>query len=206
MSHDEARRIFDVARSRPTLIDAIIARYVSVNPLIGLRPSEWPHAKLVQNQWLVVANGKASNYRANGDFRLLDLGQLPGEARQRVRELIMMIREAVASAGSWEHLRDVVSARLARICRKARIERVCLYAFRGTAAARLKRMGITRSELAAILGHASDGTAQKHYPRARDLRGWPTKLVIGVAPQCVDRVRTNYRTSWLDGMVSRQFR
>ena len=188
----DARRIFAIANACKGLLDKILSRYVKFGAIFGLRPGEWRHAALRRDRWLVVRNGKHSNGRGNGKYRIFDLSILSREDRQQIGELIRFIRQATAAAGSWKRLNKQLAARLQRICEKAGLWRTCLYAFRGTASSRLAARAVSRAELAAFLGHVSDAS-QRHYPTGRGLRGWSKTPVILPDMRYIRRVREQHK-------------
>ncbi|HDR9284708.1 TPA: site-specific integrase, partial [Burkholderia vietnamiensis] len=62
--------------------------------ITGLRPSEWEHAGLAEiggRPCLIVKNGKATNLRANGTFRTLDLSATSTADVQAVHEILAML-------------------------------------------------------------------------------------------------------------------
>jgi integrase len=201
VSEDDAKTVFHIAAARSDIISKILSRYVKLNPHFGLRPGEWQHARVRRGRWLVVRNAKNSNGRANGNFRIFDLSPLSAADRQQIVQLIDLMRQETARGG-WDKLLDVLASRLCRICRSAKLKRLCLYAFRGTAAARLKAGKLSPAEIAAVMGHASDATAQRHYPSSRHLKGWRATHLMVVDARYARRVRARYSPPWMSGPPS----
>jgi hypothetical protein len=71
--------------------------------------------------------------------------------------------------------------------------RLCLYALRGAAVARLKAAGLAPRAIAALLGHRSSNTAFRHYPHARHSKGWRVYIAIIPHPHSMARVRDSYQ-------------
>ena len=151
--------------AHPTLV------WLAAGLLTGLRPLEWYGAQLVDGpsgeRQLQVPNAKCTNGRANGPMRRLDLTDL-------VPKLIAMIERQLAFAAQFSSLEDFRRAHAA--CRKClykttralwpkRQRHVCLYTSRHQFAANAKADGLSRGEVAALMGHASDETASLHYGR-----------------------------------------
>lgn len=153
---------------------ALARAYLILTCTLGLRPSEWPTAKVVGTD-LIVQNGKNSNGRANGPMRTIELGAL---SESYVRELSQFIEALVAAADAqgW----SVVHAGIRRALRAASVATgikgliarpVTPYTCRHIAAARLKAT-MPLAEVAALLGHATDETASVHYAPRSSARGW----------------------------------
>ncbi|KZC02393.1 hypothetical protein AU375_01190 [Methylobacterium radiotolerans] len=173
---------------------AFLARpYLSYTSLLGLRPSEWPTARIIGTS-LVVQNGKNSNGRANGSTRTIELDAYSEGYIQGLSEFIAALARATAN-GEWRR----VHAGIRRALRAASIATgipglirrpVTPYTCRHVAAARLKAAK-TRTEVAALLGHATDETASRDYAPRSAARGW--KPIRTRAPEgAEDVIRLRY--------------
>ncbi|MFM0265531.1 site-specific integrase [Paraburkholderia sediminicola] len=164
--------------------------------LTGLRPSEWEHAGLTNidsRPCLLVRNGKATNGRANGESRTLDLSKATTSDMEALREMLAML-EGYQREMSFERLQFLLTKymnRATRACFGRRKKYPTLYSLRHQFAADAKMTGHTKAEVAAILGQATDETAGTHYARA--VSGESSIRVAPVASE-VQRVRAKART------------
>lgn len=139
--------------------------------LTGLRPSEWEHAGLSETggrKCLKVRNGKATNGRANGEFRTLDLSKATATDIEALQDMMEML-EGYLREMTFEQLQECLMhymKRATRACFERRKRYPTLYSFRHQFAADAKSSGCTQTEVAALLGQASDETAGRHYARA----------------------------------------
>jgi integrase len=154
---------------------AFLARpYLSYTSLLGLRPSEWPTAQITGTT-LIVQNGKNSNDRANGPTRIIELDAYSDGYIQGLSRFIGDLTQAVAD-NEWRRVHAGIRRALRAACVATRIpglirRPVTPYTCRHVAAARLKASK-TRIEVAALLGHATDETASRHYAPRSAAKGW----------------------------------
>jgi integrase len=151
-------------------------RWVGATYLTGLRPTEWRGSALVTITVagvavpaLQVRNAKNSNQRAHGEFRHLILDALTQPEIQLLSEHIARAREW-DQAGQYSVFQRGCAAALAQAHRRLwprRVEHATLYSVRHQFAANAKASGLTREELAALMGHASNDTATQHYGRKK---------------------------------------
>ncbi len=168
-------------------IDGALRLFVELAPRFGLRPCEWERARLV-GKMLVIPNAKHSNHRAPGALRQISLERMSEPLRLGVIGLIATVEALTEIYGSWEIARDILSERLARICKRLGLVRISLYSLRHAAIASWKRAKFSRVEIAAMAGHISIKTASRHYARSK--HGWDPKNVCVVAErQTVSVVR-----------------
>lgn len=163
---------------------------------LGLRPCEWADARM-DGSCLVVINAKATNGRANGMSRSLDLGPVAPGYADEVAHFLGMIDEAVA-AEPWAQIHRKVRYVLAAASKKASVNVPSLrksvfspYTARHVATARAKRT-MDRASVAALLGHATDRTASVHYSRPRSARQWHP-IAVAVDPAEVATVKATFR-------------
>ena len=196
---------------RRSRYDPALRTYMPAGRATGLRPCEWRCARLVLGRdraLLVVRNAKDTNGRAHGRFRRLVwdnpaapevaavatwLHHLRGPHGQRRRS-------PEAFADFMQALRDRIR-HVGQALWPRRTLRPTLYTVRHVFAARAKqRYGPV--EIAALMGHAHDATAQSHY--ARPPRGKGPSVAKGDLPRPhprdVARVRAVYeaRRAFLD--------
>lgn len=186
-------------------------RSLLASAAVGARISEWPTALLRKSQidgfeWeVILICGKNSNGRANGETRVLRWHSLPDDVLAAIEGWIAIASEAAAH-GRYEQLVDTLSSLMRRLTRRLfprRRRRPTLASTRHAAVARWKRHyyagAVTAEEkaearaiVAALLGHASDATANSHYARAA--RSSSRKFPIPVPdPAEVARVRRRFR-------------
>jgi integrase len=168
--------------------DVVVAQLLFHNSLLGLRPCEWARAQ-VEGTHLIIQNAKATNGRACGTERTIEL--LGPYADHVVRANLISLIEAMrcrpATGIAGKHAMGRLSARLNRACQRAKITRISLYTLRHSALASAKQL-MTTAEVAAFAGHAVDRTAGQHYAKRRS--GWRLKQVPGrPSPDTVERVR-----------------
>lgn len=192
----EIREISDVLLQSQHRYAALARHMLWLNTELGLRPIEWSTARL-EGTTLVVTNAKATNARANGEVRHLDLSDLKPSLATMVKELLAMI-EAALETSAWveiaagiRHLFSWASAKAAKAVPSLRGAKISPYTTRHIAAARAK-VAMDEASVAALLGHNSTRTAQSHYARPRTARGWALTRV-GVDPSHVKTVRRTYR-------------
>ncbi len=187
-----------------TLVDCL-----TVGSFTGARLVEWPTAKFGPSTdpdyaWeLVLVNGKQGNGRAHGVTRVLRWEWLPDELVAQTKAWIFAAREAAAN-GCYETLVSTLESLMRRVTKllfPTRKRRPTLSSARHAAAARWKKNYVVAARsaedkelglaiVAALLGHASDETATRHYARAGEAKDrFP---VPTPDPAEVARVRKRY--------------
>jgi len=159
--------------------------FLQASIIAGLRPLEW-----AETQWLAamvdddgkwtgpflrVHHAKATNGRAHGEFRHLDLSELRPEAIAVLGTQLAWMRAPSGPKGG------VTAEAYVEACRKClysvakdlwprRRTRPTLYSGRHQFAADLKAAGYSRAEVAALMGHGIGDTVHNHYGRRRSGR------------------------------------
>lgn len=134
--------------------------WLKAGVLTGLRPSEWQNA-VVKDDVLVVKNGKHSNERACGEFRELDISGLSEPNKAIIIGLIKILTK------DFDEVYNTCRCLLYRNCRllwPQRKKHITLYSARHQFAANAKATN-AKTEVAALMGHASQETAGTHYGR-----------------------------------------
>lgn len=166
--------------------DQLIRGFIVFGAALFLRPVEYLGAG-IEESTLIVPNSKATNDRANGVQRERDLSDMDAKTLGALKMFLQRLRQALEHAGSWTKLRDRLSARLARVCKRFKIARVSLYTLRHVGMATAKTW-MTPVEVAAASGHAAVRTATSHYAKRRT--GWVgLKLAGKPSPDSISRVR-----------------
>lgn len=160
---------------------ALTAAFLVANRTVGLRPIEWASATLEMDptvpgsHTLIAQNAKHDETRGNGPTRRLDLTALSSAEMAWVTGLVRVaegIRDGqLIDGGRTLAFKDLLT-RMRRSMYKAttrlfpnRTRRPSLYSTRHQFAADAKYAGNSTEEIAALLGHASDATATRHYGR-----------------------------------------
>ncbi len=139
--------------------------------LTGLRPIEWKNAKFFYYQdklpALLIENAKNTNGRGNGPTRTLLLEDLTAEELKTIRDHLLNVRTFTGiEENGYEFFYNGCALTLYKVCRKIwprRKKHVTLYSTRHQFSANAKSSGFSKSEVAAMMGHAVDLTATIHY-------------------------------------------
>ena len=151
--------------------------WLNSNSLVGLRPIEWQDAVLSERDEqinLVVQNAKNTNGRANGNLRHINLSNFSAKDLQSIRAQISNAHVHSSSDESWKLYYDGVRKTLYRLARKTfknQRKYPTLYSSRHQFAANAKSVGMSKAEVAALMGHAVDDTAGSHYGKKKHGRG-----------------------------------
>ncbi|MDA9491891.1 hypothetical protein [Bradyrhizobium sp. CCBAU 11361] len=206
---DDLHRICHAALATTSPNAGTLVDLLTVGSLTGARLAEWPTAKFGPSEdpdftWqLTLTNGKQGNGRAHGETRTLRWEWLPDELAAQTKAWIFAAREAAAN-GCYETLISTLESLMRRVTKllfPRRLRRPTLSSARHAATARWKMNYVVPARsmedkelglaiVAALLGHASDETATRHYARPREADGrFP---VPTPDPTEVARVRKRY--------------
>lgn len=153
----------------------------------GLRPCEWRSARI--HQWaLVVQNAKATNGRSHGATRTVDLSGMDAATRALVSSFLDRVHalDGRGFRSMYNGVRELIRVTGRRVF-SGRKQFPTLYSARHCFAARAKATH-SKAGVAALMGHASEQTAGRHYAPSRHARGG-RPLEIDPAPQDVEAVR-----------------
>lgn len=137
--------------------------------LTGLRPIEWRTTEINEsdeNIFLIVVNAKNSNDRANGEKRTLSLNHLNKNELDIVKNHLKVVNKFNKKRNDWVGYYQGCSNLLRnknKIIFPNRKKVPTLYSSRHQFSANVKASGCTPEEIAALMGHASDLTAQMTY-------------------------------------------
>lgn len=168
--------------------------------ITGLRPCEWEHASF-DGRWLTCFNAKPTNGRANGPVRSLDLSGLAEGERDAIAVVIDRLKELTIRA-PFAAIQIALSDYMRKVTRSAlgpRKRYPTLYCARHQVTANLKKQGLPREIVAAILGHATDRTAGQNYGRAAVGRGSSKVLPAASAVATVRCVAASYEDRFRGG-------
>lgn len=136
--------------------------------IVGLRPTEWRKTELFEEdkKFLRVKNAKNSNNRANGEFRTLYLDHLTDDEYLIIKNHLKIVNSFKDSKDGWIGYYRGCSNLLKTKNKKVfpnRKKHPTLYSARHQFSANAKASGCKPEEIAALMGHASDLTAQMTY-------------------------------------------
>ena len=145
--------------------------WLQANLLTGMRPSECANAVVVDDpslgKLLKIKNAKATNGRANGEYRELVLSNMPPE-RLRVIDAHLDLARTMDKAGTFDEFHRACAHLMAKATKQLfprRQLRPTLYSARHQFIADAKAEGFSKTEVAAMAGHGSADTATIHYAR-----------------------------------------
>ncbi|MGZ8222923.1 MAG: hypothetical protein ACXW1Z_19460 [Methylobacter sp.] len=156
----------------------------------GLRPREWESAELVINSSggselqvseLRVMNAKTTNGRSHGETRTLCLSNMSVVELETIRLHLANVASALGK-NEMNSLESKGFKKFYRNCRDClyqanrklwpqRAKFISLYSARHQFSADAKKNGLSRTAIAALMGHASEETAGVHYGRGVSGRG-----------------------------------
>ena len=204
LSDRDVDRLWDKAKDSPGKIKSWL--WVVAGRATGLRPSEWEHAELTEGPAgpiLVVRNAKHTNGRGNGETRRIGLSDIvrlatytdsphPNQAWEAIKTHLANVAKEKEKPDGFRRYKKACRNTLYRLTKEAGVKGVSLYTPRHQFAADAKRANLSRAEVAALMGHASDETATTHYGRRIQGRGEP---VPSPDPREVATVRKGMRSS-----------
>ena len=190
---------------------ATLADCLRATTITGLRECEWPAAKLRRAtvagfEWeLIVQSGKATNGRSHGETRTLRWPTMTIEELHVIQRWLSHAKQT-ANAGRYDRLMSTLRDLMHDICKslfKRRNSLPTLYTARHEAAARWKAFYAHRelskeerltglAMVAALLGHASDETATRHYGRPKRGEEGGSFSIPAPDPAEVARVRQRF--------------
>jgi integrase len=140
----------------------------------GLRPCEWERAFYIPSTGqLIVVNAKATQGRAHGANRTINLQGLDNEQLEIIEMHLENVRKAKLrleknGKSGFEQFYEQCRQRLFRANRKLwpkRKQNITLYTARHQFAANAKFNGLSKVVIAALMGHKSTDTQDSHYSR-----------------------------------------
>lgn len=175
------------------LLDWIIS-----STLTGLRPQEWARAELIDlaegGRALLVKNAKHTNGRAHGENRTLLLTGLSSDEMETISKHLERTKNW-AGMSQFDSLYDGCALTLYHLCRKLwprRSKHITLYSCRHQFSANAKASGFSTVEIAAMMGHAVDTTAVRHYGKKS---AGQELLRVNALPEDVEKVAKKFDKS-----------
>lgn len=191
------QKLTDYLRENPGKWHRPLLDWIVSASLTGLRPQEWLNAELAEiagETALLVKNAKNTNGRAHGATRTLLLGALASEEVDTLRRHLERIK-TWAAMDQFQDFYSGCALTLHYLSRKLwprRQKHVTLYSCRHQFTANAKASGFSTAEIAAMMGHAVDTTATRHYGR----KAAGHELLRVRAPQTeIDRVRQKFSST-----------
>lgn len=144
---------------------------------LGLRPSEWRTAEIVQHAFefdgepelaLKVRNAKNTNGRSHGEYRHIPIMHLGEDGIAELNYFLDLILELTAEI-SYEKLQTTCSVYMTRSskrCFPRRKKGISIYTARHQFSANAKK-SLPLQHVGALMGHAVSETSQTHYATAR---------------------------------------
>lgn len=188
---NDYKKLEQYLQSHPAPWNQDLKRWVIAGLLTGLRPKEWGGTIWTTKDGedaLEITNAKATNGRSHGVKRTLLLGGLTQTELDVIKEHVERA-QVWANVDQFSHFQRGVSSALGKAVRTLwpkRSERVTLYSARHQFSANAKASGFLPEELAAMMGHAVDITAARHY--GRKVTGFEV-VRVRPDPKEVERVR-----------------
>lgn len=138
--------------------------------LCGLRPSEWRYSDLIMYDnklTLRVKNSKNTNGRSNGDYRFIVLHSMNQYELNIITKQLSLFKQYCFNDIAYKHYYTNCTTTLRNANKKLFGEKsskfIMLYSGRHQFSANAKASNLGFSELAALMGHATDNTATIHY-------------------------------------------
>ena len=190
----------------------IVIYWLQAGLLCGLRPSEWNNTELVDYNGLPsleVANGKNTNGRANGKKRILILSKLTNEELEIIKQHLYNIKSQNLSNEEFDGFVNRCGSFLS-VANKTvfgdKRKHITLYSSRHQFSANAKASNLSKSEVAALMGHAVDNTAILHYGKKK----FGKKSAIRVEPtleqvQQVRKIENTFFDDKLNYLASKQY-
>ena len=166
INHEEVRLINQYLSESNNQWSDALRIWISAGCLTGLRPIEWKTAELhPESSTIIVQNAKATNGRSIGKTRSIDISHLNDSERKDVEHQLKIVSK-INDEGLWKKYYEGCSNLLKYASRKlfpSKKKYPTLYSCRHQFSANMKASGCSRREVAALMGHISDLTAQAHY-------------------------------------------
>lgn len=176
-----------------------LRRWLVSGLLTGLRPQEWANTEYtvkLGEDALIVKNAKHTNGRGHGPTRTILLGGLTEEERETIKEHVK-VAQMWEQHQQYARFYQACAATLGRISRKLfpkKSQHVSFYSARHQFAADAKASGVSREEIAALMGHAVDETASIHY--GRKTAGY-SPCRVRPDPEEVYRIRNTFNNRFI---------
>ena len=144
--------------------------WLNAGILTGVRPTEWATSKYINEKGkerLIIKNAKNSNGRTHGDYRTIFLDKLSEEERKYIEEHVKTANyyHEIDNYSTYQKSCSDLLSVIGKKLWKNKKEYPSLYSLRHQFSADAKASGLSREEIAALMGHATDDTATIHYAK-----------------------------------------
>lgn len=197
LSDKDRNSIIDWLNSHPSRYSKMVTVLLRIGPEVGLRPCEWKSARVIKNTdgkyVLQVVNAKCTNGRANGNIRTLVLDDVPKVIVSVIEKSAIYFRK-LDESGEWNRIYNGCRKTLYRACRSLWTNRKkypTLYSLRHQFAANAKSAGLSKIEVASLMGHGSLDTAGESYGKESAGRG---SCAVKPSGEDVERLEINNST------------
>lgn len=142
----------------------------------GLRPIEWNESELIENKngyFLRVKNAKNSYGRSNGEYRTLNLSNISASEIKAITATVNELSniEEKQFTDKYNACAQLLKLTTRKVFGKRKTY-PSLYSTRHQFSANAKGSGFNLSEIAALMGHATNETATRHYGKKRDFEDY----------------------------------
>lgn len=171
ISQTDFINILQELKYRRSVYSDVLANWLYVGIITGLRPIEWHSSKIVRNEngiFLIVENAKYSYNRSNGKIRTINLTDLEYNDVVRIEQQVNLLSDIEEE--EFKKIYEQTSFLLYKITKKifkGKKTHPTLYSARHQFSANAKGTNLSKKEVAALMGHAVDKTATVHYGKKR---------------------------------------
>lgn len=165
--------VIEWLKLHPSKFSHALTVMLHIGGTVGLRPCEWQSASITRLPNSVfeihIQNAKSTNGRSNGTSRTLSITSGDDGLAEVLEQFISLVSQL-----EWGDLYSGCRKLLHKATRAIwpyRKKYPTLYSLRHQFAADAKSAGMTKVQVAALMGHASIDTATAHYGKKRVGRG-----------------------------------
>lgn len=203
-SEDFDKVLSEISTSRSRYAESLYL-WLKLGFLVGLRPHEWSNAEVIwltesidnnvsnpqttieRIPYLRVLNGKNSNFRSHGLYRHICLINFDKNSINTIIEFSIRMT-SIENSGEYDTFYNSCKKLLFRTNKKLKLQNkkhIQIYSSRHKFASNIKTL-YTKQQVAALMGHANDVTADGHYGRKHSGGG---SVDLRPLKQEVERVR-----------------
>ncbi len=216
VSDDDLRSVITRIRNSRSRYAGVLESWILLGSLTGLRPHEWTQAELItaspseigdygreddhRRPYLRIRNAKNTNGRSHGEFRHLDLSGMKAAITGAIADFASLMT-AIAAAGEYQRYYNGCQRQLSRMHKRygsgcSRGKRTQIYSSRHRFSSDAK-ITVSLEEVAALMGHATNKTASRHYGKRNSASG-----AMSVRPVAPEVARVKRKKTELPGFMS----
>lgn len=173
VTNNELSELIEFLKKENTSTSILTMRFILSTRYCGLRPAEWRTCDIdMGEKKLHVKNAKSTNGRANGEYRLLDLSNIPSDILNHINILVSDLgwTEVERFERAYVKVKNKLYQAGKKLFPYRRGGTITLYTFRHQYLADMKKSLEDIYGVSASAGHASIETAQLHYSKRRNGR------------------------------------